>query len=76
MVYRLCSYKLFYKTKKFKYYLLFIISFSIAVLVRPINALFLIFALFTDVNRFDLLKKKILFITIKRQNYKITLFIA
>lgn len=51
--------KSFYETKKSKYFLLFVISLSIAVLIRPTNILFAFIALFTDVNRIDILKNKL-----------------
>lgn len=50
----------FDETKKFNYFLLFVISLSVAVLIRPTNILFLIIALLTDVNRFEVLKNKLI----------------
>ena len=52
--------KSFSETKKWKPFLLFIIPLSIAVLIRPTNVLFGLIALFTDVNKFSVLRNKLL----------------
>ena len=49
--------KTYYETKKFKYFLLFVIAFSFAVLIRPTNILFGVLMLFLDVNSIESLKK-------------------
>ena len=52
--------KTFFETKKFNYFLLFIIPLSFAILIRPTNILFAPFALMIDVNRLDVLKSKLI----------------
>lgn len=68
--------KSFYKTKKFKYFLLFIIPLSFAILIRPTNIFFAIIALLTDVNRIEILKNKLmLLLTPKYLIYALFIFL-
>lgn len=48
--------KAFYETNRFKFFLLFAVAFSFAVLIRPTNVLFGVFTLFLDVNSWESLK--------------------
>jgi len=54
--------KSFYETKKWKFFLLFAISLSVAILIRPTNALFGLIGLFIDVNKIEALRNRLLLI--------------
>jgi hypothetical protein len=60
--------KAFCETKQVKYFILFIIPLSFAILIRPTNILFGLIALLTDVNQFGVLKSK-LFLLLKPQYF-------
>jgi len=68
--------KSFYETKKFKYFLLFVIPLSFAILIRPTNILFAVIAPLTDVNSFKILKSKLkLLLTPKNIAYALFFFL-
>lgn len=52
--------KMFTISKRFKHFLLFIVPFSIAVLIRPTNALFGVIALCCDINHLKDFKNKLI----------------
>ena len=55
----LFSLKSFFETDKFKHFIVFIISLSLAILIRPTNVLFVVIALLTDVNSIETLINKL-----------------
>ena len=55
----LYGYKTFSETKRFSCFLLFIISLSLAIVIRPTNILFFLIALLADVNTLEAIKNKI-----------------
>ncbi|HSY62387.1 MAG TPA: hypothetical protein VK796_10945 [Cytophaga sp.] len=52
--------KAFNETKQYNYFILFVVSLSLSILIRPTNAIFALVALLSDVNEFDVLKNKII----------------
>ena len=56
----LFGFKAFIETTKYKYFILFCITLSLAVLIRPTNVFFVFIALFLDVNSIEKLKAKLL----------------
>lgn len=52
--------KTYYVTKKFKYFILFAVALSFAVLIRPTNILFGVFVLFLDVDNLESFKRNFL----------------
>jgi len=71
----LYSFKSYCNSQKFKYYLMFAVSLSFAILIRPINALFGLIIILFDVRRFkDLINKLVLILTPKNLFFGILIF--